>query len=152
MVAGFIILVAIAVALVPLVQFLPSQRQREIASLREHAAVSGLFVEFRDIPGRPEFRKQAGVTPGTVIYYGKRLRSSVAEPRQAQHWITHDGQWQAVGKRQAVPAAFADLPDGTLAASCDESSCGIYWVESNSIAEVDQICTVLDAWSEALGR
>lgn len=150
MTAALIILLVVAVALVPLVQFVPSQRQRSIANLREHAAVNGLFVEFRDVPGRPEFRKQAGVTPGTVIYYGKRLPASTQEARPSVQWARHATQWHSVGERRAVPACFEGLPECILAAGYDEASCGVYWVESDSEADVEAICAVLARWSEHL--
>lgn len=150
MTAALIILFVVAVALVPLVQFMPSQRQRAIADMREHAAINGLFVEFRGVPGRPEFHKQAGVTPGTVIYYGQRLPASAKESRPNVAWQTHDSQWQSVGERRAVPAFFEDLPASILAAGFDEGSCGVYWVESDSTADVDAICGVLATWSESL--
>lgn len=152
MTAALIILLVVAVALVPLLQFAPSQRQRTIASLREHAAVNGLYVEFRDVPGRPEYRKQAGVIPGTVIYYGKRLPASSQEPRQAAQWASHNEHWHSVGERRDVPPFFEQLPAGALAAGFDEDSCGVYWVESDSVADVDAICAVLSAWSKHLIR
>lgn len=150
MTAALIILFVVAVALVPLVQFMPSQRQRAIAGLREHAAINGLFVEFRELPGRPEFRKQAGVTPGTVIYYGRRLPASTKDPRPSVQWQTHNGNWQPVGERRAVPAFSEPLPASVLAAGFDEASCGVYWVESDSTADVEVICRVLEEWSQSL--
>ena len=46
-----LIVFVIALALAPLSHFVPSKRQRHIARLREYAAVHGLFVEFRSLPG-----------------------------------------------------------------------------------------------------
>ena len=46
-----LILFVIALALAPLWHFLPSKGQRKAARMREHAAVQGLFVEFRELPG-----------------------------------------------------------------------------------------------------
>jgi len=152
MIPALIILFVVAVALVPLVQFMPSKRQRQLAELRELAAVNGLFVEFREIPGRAEFRKSAGANPGSVIYYGKRLPPSRAEPRKPSQWVTYEGQWQAVGKWQALPEPLASISAPLLAASVDDGSCGVYWVERDSPLEVEEICTALKAWSEQLSQ
>lgn len=152
MIPALIILFVVAVALVPLVQFAPSKRQRELAALRELAAVNGLFVEFREIPGRPEFRKHAGSDVGTIIYYGKRLPPGQREPRKPSHWVTHDGRWQAVGNWQALPEPVASLSMPLLAASVDDESCGVYWVERDSTDEVEEICQALTAWSEQLSH
>ncbi len=51
-----LIIFVIAVALAPLSHFVPSKRQRQIARMREYAAVHGLFVEFRGVPGRDRVR------------------------------------------------------------------------------------------------
>jgi len=46
-----LIIFVIALALAPLSHFVPSKRQRKVVCLREYAAVHGLFVEFRTLPG-----------------------------------------------------------------------------------------------------
>jgi hypothetical protein len=150
MIPALIILFVVAVALVPLIQFKPSARQREIARLRECAALNGLFVEFRDVPGREEYRRQAGANPGTVIYYGKRLPAKVQTPDEPRHWITHDGQWQAVGRWRAIPDPVAQLAVPLLAASVARDSCGVYWTEGGTVADVEAISRALATWSEAL--
>ena len=75
-----IILVVVALALAPLTNFIPSQRQRHVARLREYAAVHGLFVEFRDMPGSEVSRLGERQRPQQLIYYGKRLPPSRKDP------------------------------------------------------------------------
>ena len=47
----FLILFVLALAIAPLTHFLPSKRQRQIARMREYAALHGMFVEFRKLEG-----------------------------------------------------------------------------------------------------
>jgi hypothetical protein len=53
-----LIILVIAIALAPLSHFVPSKRQREVARMREYAAVNGLFVEFRGVPGADRVRSR----------------------------------------------------------------------------------------------
>ncbi|MEP4148141.1 MAG: hypothetical protein ABJL54_13040 [Halioglobus sp.] len=140
-----LILFVIAVALAPLTHFLPSKRQRQVARMREYAAVHGLFVEFRDLPARAsrqgqEKRKQQ------IIYYGKRLPPSRKEARSRTAWACEESKWTSLTGRAAVPAALEQMPASILAASLDEGSCGIYWLEAGEEADVAQIVSALEAW------
>ena len=147
MLATLIILVVLAVAIAPLVQFLPSKKQRITAQLREYAAVNGLFVEFRDTPGHAQVLRHSGIQASAVIYYGKRLPAARGASRAAVNWV-HDAQgWHSIGKYRAAPAQLLDLPGAVVAASVDEFSCGVYWVETQAQEDVEQIRRALEAWS-----
>jgi hypothetical protein len=144
-----LILFVIALALAPLTHFLPSKRQRLIAKMREYAAVHGLFVEFRDLPSRAtrqgrEERKQQ------IIYYGRRLPPSRNDARSRTAWACEDGNWLSLAERTAVPAALEQMPATILAASLDEGSCGIYWLEVGDEADVKQIVSALEVWQGQL--
>ncbi|MFV8817389.1 hypothetical protein [Haliea sp. E17] len=137
-----IILFVVALALAPLTHFLPSKRQRQLARLREYAAVHGLFVEFRNLPGARE-----GERAEQVIYYGKRLPASRGEPRRQRAWIGGAGHWRGAGHRDPVPTATEGFPAQILACSEDEGSCGAYWKEDGEEADVAAIVAALEAWS-----
>ncbi len=145
-----LIIFVIALALAPLSHFVPSKRQRKVAGLREYAAVHGLFVEFRTLPGAKTGRQPAVATGGDIIYYGKRLPPRRGEPVARDSWIAGREGWRSLGRRAAVPDLLLQLPAGILAVSVDEASCGIYWQESGSDGEVEQIRVVLEAWAEQL--
>ena len=137
---------ALLMALAPLTHFLPSKRQRLQVKLREAAAVSGLFVEFRDLPGSS--RKQPPLRP-EVIYYGLRLRASKGRPRRRSAWLQQDGEWRSVGPGQAepLPTILRQCPVAILAASMHEDSCGLYWQETGDSASVEEMAAVLKDWS-----
>jgi hypothetical protein len=139
-----LIFLVVALALAPLGHFLPSKRQRRIARIREYAAVHGLFVEFRRAPtigGEPDPSKQ-------LIYYGKRIPASVALPIETTAWVRTQGEWRCVGGRLRPPPSIEELSSEILAASIDESSCGVYWTEASGEETVEQIRQALTRWSE----
>ncbi|MEZ5572338.1 MAG: hypothetical protein R3E64_09965 [Halioglobus sp.] len=141
-----LILFVIALALAPLTHFIPSKRQRKEAKLREYAAVSGMFVEFRNVPGAQQIPRQ----DRQVIYYGKRLPASCSRPVKTAAWLSTKEGWRSIGPRMPVPAAALELPPEILAISVDPSSCGVYWTEAGSEESVDQIKQSMEAWYRAL--
>ena len=146
-----LILFVVALALAPLTHFLPSKRQRQLARMREYAAVHGLFVEFRDLPTRASSDGTAGRSQ-QIIYYGKRLPPSRREPRQRTAWLRDNDGWRSLQKRVEAPPAAVGLPPSILAISIDEGSCGAYWQEAGEERDVEQIVAVLEAWQQQLQR
>ena len=102
---AFIILVALA----PLTHFLPSKRQRRQAAMREAAALGGLFVEFRSLPGAAGGR--APQAQQDVIYYGRRLAPSKGRGSRRGAWLQRDGEWLpgAAGARTRRTSASTPL-------------------------------------------
>ena len=146
-----LILFVVAIALVPLFHFAPSKRQREIANLRERAAIGGLFVEFREPPGGPGRPLPNGVLERNLIYYGRRLRAANKPPRVNHAWRRDNEGWLAVGGYVPVPDVFAQFPDSVVASSVDPDSCGVYWDESGGVDAVAEITDLLERWAEQLG-
>jgi hypothetical protein len=120
--------------------------------MREYAALHGLFVEFRNLPGVPRERKHGSVSAprGDIIYYGRRLPPQRGKSAERCSWIVDEQGWRGLQRRDTPPALLLQLPPSVLAASVDEGSCGIYWQESGDPAEVEQVVSVLDAWSGQL--
>ena len=144
-----LIIFVIALALAPLSHFVPSKRQREIARLREYAAVHGLFVEFRGLPGQAPGRPRESAGNQT-IYYGRRLPASRQKSASSQAWLREGEAWRALERSTGIPAALRELPPQVLAASADEHSCGAYWRETGGVEVVEQIRQALEVWSGQL--
>ena len=147
----FFIILVVAIALAPLSHFVPSKRQREIARMREYAAVHGLFVEFRNLPVRGSGRAREPDRAGQdTIYYGKRLPASRKKTEKARAWRVESGCWVSLERSYTVPPILQQLTLTALAASVDEASCGVYSQESGGVEAVEQIRQVLEAWSAEL--
>ena len=146
-----IVILVVAVALAPLSHFVPSKRQRAVARMREHAAVNGLFVEFRQLPSSEgSSRGTSDAAVDGVIYYGKRLAPARGASPVRGRWLRQDGAWRSLKGSGPVPPMLEQLPAGVLAASADEGSCGIYWRESGDEMEVAQIVEVISRWAGSL--
>lgn len=146
-----LILAIVALAIAPLTHFLPSRRQRQVARMREYAAVRGLFVEFRDLPGSGRADAAAQLRPEQVIYYGLRLRPSRGDARRRQAWQQQEGEWRGIGARLPAPPGSELMPAAVLGLGIDEGSCGAYWREQGEEPEVQQIIDALGAWAAAAG-
>lgn len=142
-----LIALVVVMALAPLWHFKPTKRQRRQASLREAAALSGLFVEFRDLPLPPARLARLAAVDRQVIYYGRRLRASRGEGRATISWWRVDDAWESLPRRQALPSALIDLPPQILAVSVSESSCGCYWREDGEADTVADIARILSDWA-----
>ena len=149
----FIIILVIAVALAPLSHFVPSKRQRQVARMRESAAVQGLFVEFRNLPAVGSAGSSSRVArqqEGNIIYYGIRLPPVRGGAADRGSWICDSEGWRGINNRAPAPEVLAGLPPQVLAASVDEGSCGVYWQEAGGEAALDDLIRVLNTWSGQL--
>lgn len=136
----------IFLAIAPLMHFRPSKRQREQASLRETAALAGLFVEFRDLPLAAERLARLPASERQLLYYGLRLPPSRDEPRRRQAWHRESFGWQSQNGRQEPPAIAAALPPVVPAFGVSENSCGVYWQEQGDEHLVREIAGLLQDW------
>jgi len=142
----FLIVFVIFLALAPLTHFIPSKRQRLVARLRETAAVSGLFVEYRSPPEKGK-RQHKG---GALIYYGKRLPNTRGASIERMAWLRDDWGWRGLDKPADTPEVLPTLPEEIIIATVDEGSCGVYWDEDGGEEVLVEICRVLEAWSDQL--
>lgn len=147
------IAVVIALAVAPLLHFVPTHAQRRQATMREAAALGGLFVEFRELPGYAPRLARMSRNDRQVVYYGARLPVARGRHRRRQSWWRVDDTWRAGPDRlEPLPAALHDLPVHILAASVDSGSCGVYWHETGEAENVDQIIRCVMAWRADLAK
>ncbi|MEM1111102.1 MAG: hypothetical protein AAGI11_04260 [Pseudomonadota bacterium] len=145
-----LILAIVAVALAPLLHFLPSKRQKQQAAMREKAALAGLFVEFRNLPEVGNSAQMPQPPKGSVIYYAKRLPPSRSREMRRGAWLRRGEMWQGLTAGSGLPPALARLPESIMAVSLEEGSCGVYWQEQGELEDVDVIATSVNNWSEQL--
>lgn len=147
MLSYLLIIFIVFLALAPLTHFLPSKRQRQLARMREAAALDGLYVEFRQLPGPAQRLPER---PGDMIYYGLRLPAAAADGLQTGHWVRDADDWRAGQRPYRTPEILQDLPLDVLAAGVDSGSCGVYWKESSNEEDVAAISEVLHRWRQQL--
>lgn len=147
------IAVVVALAVAPLLHFLPTSTQRRQVAFREKAALGGLFVEFRDLPGYGPRLARMGRNERQVVYYGARLPAARGDCHQRQSWWRVDDTWRGGPQRLApLPSALRDLPSSVLAASVDSSSCGVYWRECGDPGDVSQLIHCVTVWRADLAE
>lgn len=137
-------------ALAPLWHFMPSKRQRHQASLREVAALNGLFVEFRDLPLPRARLAMMPAAERQVLYYGCRLRPSRVAPTERRTWFRDDNSWVALKGRTPAPELVSKLPESVLALESGRASCGVYWREEGDEAGVLSLAETLSSWRDEL--
>lgn len=145
------IAVVVMLAAAPLLHFLPTSAQRRQAVLREEAALGGLFVEFRDLPGYGPRLERMSRSERQVVYYGARLPAARTAGRRRQSWWRVEDAWRGGPQRLLpLPAPLEDLPSSVLAASVDNNSCGIYWRETGDTGDVGRIIRCVTVWRSDL--
>ncbi len=141
-----VIFAVLALALAPLIHVVPSKAQRRVAHLREFAALQGMFVEFRSAPeGVLTAWESARFQKGRTIYYGLRFPATKRQRPGKNAWVWGREGWRSLPRGGGVPAPLANLPAEIFAASIDEGSCGVYWLEAGEEAEIKQIKEALCA-------
>ncbi len=128
-----LILVVVLVALSPLLSMMPTRRQRQLANLRQAAAIAGLYVKL----------EQAADGSPRVFYGCRRQRGdTTAAPvtldRAGTDWVPSTGHWPS-----ERCAALAPLPEGVFGVREDREGVGVNWDEQGSREDVEIIARVL---------
>jgi len=136
MLTWLLIIFIVALAIAPILQMVPSKKQRRLARLREYAVTHGLFVEYRPLPGKD----RQNLYRSEVLFYGKRIPDSGEFMRQV--WEREEQDWQ----REAPPAKqelLRALPDSVRVVVAEPGGVGLYWDESGEEEEIDAILAFL---------
>lgn len=135
-----LIIFVVMVALSPLLSMRPSRRQRQLAALREQAALAGMVVQLQQLPELPD----SGLQP----FYSRRRprednqpRPSVVYRRTAQGWLSAQGKIAP-----AVASLLADMPAGVSHVSSSMACVGAFWDENGSVEDLEQIDRLLQGF------
>ena len=134
-----LIILVVFIALSPLITMMPSRRQRQIADLRQAAAVSGLYVELKHPPRGAEGPLQA--------FYGCRRGHGQAKPAVAVLYTCEEGDWavrEGIGSAAKL-ALLAAFPETVVVVSEDRHGAGVYWEERGEKSDVQRIAETLKA-------
>jgi hypothetical protein len=140
-----LIALVVMVALSPLITMMPTRRQRQLADLRQRAAVCGLNVQLRALPGAPEGSE-------LLPYYGRlRQRGDRPAPANAVYSRKSVGEsevWQCscgdISRHQNQ--LLAALPPGVSHVCETSQGVGLFWDERGEEADVDRIDEVLQGF------
>ncbi len=138
--AYFIILLAIAAVVGPLMAVIPSKRQRALASARDRAAAAGVWVTLKEPVGIPP--RLMRVTDNPLVCYALRVRPREARDWQRDTWVrTRDGWASASG--EPSPLALSDLPQGAEVVVAGWDDIRIYWDERGGVSATDSVINCL---------
>jgi hypothetical protein len=128
----------VMVALSPLISMMPTRRQRQIADLRQQAAILGLTVQLRE---RPDASGSGEILP----FYGRHRQRSdrkcsgnVVYRRSGDNWSASTGSIPT-----PLPTLFAGLPEGVSHVCESLHDVGLFWDERGPEADVERIDEVL---------
>ena len=144
-----LILVVMALAVAPLLHFVPSPKQRRISAMRERAALGGLFVEFRDLPVVGNSAQLPQPPKGSVIYYARRLPPPRGKTERRAIWLKRGEAWQGSQLGAELPAELEDIADIAMAVSLENGSCGVYWQEQGDEEDVERIVAAVGRWGDS---
>jgi hypothetical protein len=136
----FLIGLIVLIALSPLLKAMPTRRQRQVADLRQTAAISGMTVQLRPSPLENE------ESPLRAFYGRRRSRDNEAhlQPascvRSEQGWRALEGHWPDSRLDQ-----LGDLPDGVSVVCEEQQGMGVFWDERGDREDVLRIDQVLKA-------
>ena len=143
-------LAAVLLAAAPLLHFLPNERQRRQACLREAAALAGLFVELRNLPIAANRRRRLSAAERQVLFYGCRFNALMRTPPLTCVWYREGKVWRSWPPRRPVPDWLNEAPSVVLAVGVNAESCGFYWREDGSEVLLWQLARRLLAWRDEL--
>ncbi|MGH1484948.1 MAG: hypothetical protein ACRBCI_01935 [Cellvibrionaceae bacterium] len=142
--AIFFIVLAIAMAVGPIMLMQPSKRDRRLAALRSAAAMSGLSVHMSDyINGN---NKQAVAVYTMAVELPQEAPSWQLLKRTYKHDIHFYGQWDwqkepdpLMRQEKQLKALLDDLPDDIVGLEVNKNLLGIWWRERPSPISIDDI-------------
>jgi len=143
------IIIAIAMALGPIMMMQPSRRDRRLADLRQKAASLGLQVRMSDYEGRPVavYSKPADLPKTTISW--QLLKQSYS------HGIHFYQEWQLLDNSSAVPAEIEhaiklyidELFQDIVGIEVNKKAVGVWWLEKPNTETVEQILSSLNSLS-----
>jgi hypothetical protein len=132
------ILLAVVMAVGPIMMMQPTSKDRRLANLRQEAAQSGLHVRMTD------YEKNGVIRPVAVYSYQVKLPKKTPTwsllRRSYEHGIHFHATWEWLSANNKINSQKADqlhsfldvLPDDIVGLEVNESMVGIWWQERPS--------------------
>ena len=134
-----LIIFIVFLALSPLLALMPTRRQRQVAGLRQMAALAGLRVQLRAPPG-------AAGEQGLVACYSLPVAAG-QYLQQVGGYRNTGAEWQRLDPLSgALPARLlAELPRGVSHLLLVPEQVAVFWDERGSNEDIQRIKQVLEA-------
>ena len=147
-----LIVLILFLAIVPILHFRPTRRQRLVTQLRDAALKYGLFVEFRKDDIFNKCNLKSDINRADIIFYGLRnpLSVEVEFKKKREVWLRGKEGWSSLTNNKKFPTFLNSLPSDILAAYCDTRCFGVYWTERGEVKDVEKISRSLASWAAAL--
>ena len=147
-----LIALTLFLAVVPILHFRPTRRQRLVTQLRDAALKYGLFVEFRKDDIFNKCNLSSDADRADIIFYGLRIPRSVEIEfkKQKEVWLRDKEGWSCLTENNEFPLFLNCLPNDILAASYDAGCFGVYWTERGEVKDVEKISLSLASWAECI--
>ena len=147
-----LIVLILFLAIVPILHFRPTRRQRLVTQLRDAALKYGLFVEFRKDDIFNKCNLSSGADRADIIFYGLRIPRSVEIEfnKKKEVWLRDKEGWVCVTENNDFPLFLDCLPNDILAASYDARCFGVYWTERGEVKDVEKISLSLASWAATI--
>lgn len=146
------ILLAIAMAVGPIMIMQPSRRDRRLAALRQTAATLGMHVRMSDYEGKPV----------AVYSLPVDLLKTTPKWQLIKQLYSHDihfyQQWQLSAKSDDIPDAihtqlkqFIDeLPDDIIGIEVSSKMLGVWWKERSTSMGAEELKALLERFHHIL--
>jgi hypothetical protein len=144
-VSWLLIVLVVFIALSPLITMMPTRRQKQIANLRQAAAVRGLSVQLREPPSRVSLE-------GAPVFYGRhRAREARAVPQSAM-FQRDDMAWKALdGELPGLDLEILqEMPEGVNLVWLSPQEVGVFWDErgdEDDLATIDGVLLAFLAYN-----
>ncbi len=146
-----IILTVLVLAISPLLQFIPSSRQRLIVRLREAAVKNGLYVECWSDSEFGSVNQPEYFVSRDLIFYGIRRPEGKLLNSESMLWIRDGNEWNENLESTDLVERFNKLPVSVHAVKIDSTSCGVFWTENGNEKDVQDMAELLKTFEDLSG-
>ena len=133
-----LIICVVFLALAPLLAILPTRRQRQVAELRQVAALAGLQVRLCAPPGSSREQRLAPCY-GLPLNGRRKLRLGGGYHREAQGWRNLDPNGEALPE-----GLLEDFPEGVTHLVLSPEQAAVFWNERGANEDVHRIKNALE--------
>ena len=141
--AYFIIFLAMAAVLGPLMAVLPSKRQKQLADFRERARCAGVRVTLKSVANIPPRLQRLSDEP--LVGYGMHLTPAQAALVKRDLYVRSRHGWEAESANPP-PTELDVLPENAEIVVVNWDEIAIYWNEKGGDEALQKVFALLQSW------